>query len=259
MFPMNNYFGLNFADIDKSTYLCRHINPTPKTIMQAIIDFLRQLSQNNNREWFMAHKSEYQQAQARFNELTEQLILGISQFDSSVSGLTAKDCTYRIYRDVRFSKDKSPYKTHMGAYVCPGGKKSGYAGYYFHVGTGMGEGYPYQHMLATGDYCYDPKVIQVLREDICYGKGDFDAIVREAATHHFSLDQDSMLRRVPNGFPADSPYADYLRLKSFCLLHTPDNAFITSPDVISRTVALFRTTYPFLQYINRAVEYVKEN
>lgn len=142
MFPMNNYFGLNFADIDKSTYLCRNINPTPKTIMQAIIDFLRQLSQNNNREWFMAHKSEYQQAQARFNELTEQLILGISQFDSSVSGLTAKDCIYRIYRDVRFSKDKSPYKTHMGAYVCPGGKKSGYAGYYFHVGTGMGRATP---------------------------------------------------------------------------------------------------------------------
>ena len=224
--------------------------------MKQIIEFLRQLRDNNNREWFTEHKADYREAQERFNRLTEQLIVGISQFDPSVSGLTAKDCTYRIYRDVRFSKDKSPYKTHMGAYICPGGKKSGFSGYYFHIGTGDGNGYPSQHMLASGDYICDPHVLKILREDICYGGGDFDQIVTDAAPA-FSLDRDSMLQRVPHGFPSDSPYADYLRLRNFCLLHIPDNSFVLSPNLVERTVELFRTTLPFLQYVNRAVEYVK--
>lgn len=224
--------------------------------MKQIMSFLRQLRENNSREWFMAHKDEYLTAQAHFNEITERLILEISKFDPSVSDLTVKDSTYRIYRDVRFSKDKSPYKVHMGAYVCPGGKKSGHAGYYFHVGTGEGEGYPYQHMLASGDYCYDPKVLKVIREDICYGNGDFDAILRQAPL--FQLDRNAMLRRVPSGLPQDSPFADYLRLKNFCLINIPDDDFMLAPDVAERAANLFKTTYPFIQYINRAVDYVKE-
>ena len=224
--------------------------------MKQIMSFLRQLRENNSREWFMAHKDEYLTAQAHFNEITERLILEISKFDPSVNGLTVKDCTYRIYRDVRFSKDKSPYKVHMGAYVCPGGKKSGHAGYYFHVGTGEGEGYPYQHMLASGDYCYDPKVLKIIREDICYGNGDFDAILRQAPLFH--LDRDAMLRRVPSGLPQDSPFADYLRLKNFCLINIPDDDFMLAPDVAERAASMFKTTYPFIQYINRAVDYVKE-
>ena len=225
--------------------------------MKEVLAFLRQLRDNNTREWFTAHKDEYLNAQASFNQFTERLILGISRFDPSVSGLTAKDCTYRIYRDVRFSKDKSPYKVHMGAYVCPGGKKSGHAGYYFHVGPGGGEGYPYEHMLASGDYCYDPKVLKILREDICYGNGDFEAALHQAPD--FVLDTDSMLRRVPDGLPQDSPYADYLRLRNFSLLHVPDDDFMLAPDLAERATELFRTTYPFIRYVNRAVDYVKEN
>lgn len=104
--------------------------------MQDIITFLRELQANNHREWFMANKDRYATLQARFNGFVDELIYEISRFDETVTGLTAKDCTYRIYRDVRFSADKSPYKTHMGAFICPGGKKSGYSGYYFHIGTG---------------------------------------------------------------------------------------------------------------------------
>ena len=136
--------------------------------MKEIITFLQELQHNNNREWFTANKARYVAAQTRFNSFVDELIGEICRFDDSVLGLTAKDCTYRIYRDVRFSADKSPYKTHMGAFICPGGKKSGYSGYYFHIGTG-GDGYPYGHMLATGDYCHDPKALQIIREDIAGG------------------------------------------------------------------------------------------
>ena len=225
--------------------------------MKEVIAYLKDLSRHNDREWFHANKARYVEAQARFNAVVDQIILGISQFDSSVAGLTAKDCTYRIYRDVRFSNDKRPYKTHMGAYICPGGKKSGFSGYYFHLGVG-GEGYPAAHMLAAGDYMCDPKVLKTLREDICYGNGDFEEILKTKVAPEFWLDESSALKRVPAGFPADSPYAEYLKLRVYCVCYEPDTKFMTSPDVATQTVALFKTAYPFLQYINRAIQYVKE-
>lgn len=224
--------------------------------MKAIVTFLRELQANNNREWFMANKDRYTALQAQFNTFVDELIHEISRFDSSVTGLTAKDCTYRIYRDVRFSADKSPYKTHMGAFICPGGKKSGYSGYYFHIGTG-GEGYPYGHMLATGDYCSDPKVLQVLREDIVGGGGDFDDIVRSVAPT-FVLDREGSLKRNPKGFEQETQYTEYLRLKAYCLLHTPTNEFVCADNLAPRVAELFRLTQPFLHYINRAIAYVKE-
>ena len=225
--------------------------------MDSIIRFLRDLRDNKNRPWFMSHKDEYLRCQQRFETLTARLIEGVASFDDTVRGLQPKDCTYRIYRDVRFSADKSPYKTHMGCYICPGGKKSGYVGYYFHIGTGGADadGYPTAHLLAVGDYCYEPKVLQILREDIAGGDGDFDRIVKEKCSPLFWLDQTDALRRNPKGFDADAPYPEYLRLKTFCLCYEPDDAFVTAPDLADRVIALFRTTLPFTRYINRAIDY----
>lgn len=224
--------------------------------MKEIITFLQELQQNNNREWFVANKPRYTALQTRFNAFVDELISEISRFDDSITGLTAKDCTYRIYRDVRFSADKSPYKTHMGAFICPGGKKSGYSGYYFHIATG-GEGYPYGHMLATGDYCCDARALQIIREDIVGGEGDFDAIVRSVAPT-FTLDYEGALKRNPRGFEHETLYTEYLRLKAYCLLHTPSTDFMCAPDLARRAAELYRQTQPFLYYINRAIQYAKE-
>lgn len=225
--------------------------------MKQILHFLRQLEANNNRDWFMAHKDEYQQAQARFHEFTEQLIARIGEYDPTVRGLTVKDCTYRIYRDVRFSKDKSPYKTHFGCYICREGKKSPYSGYYFHIGTGRGDGYPFTHMLASGDYICDPKVLKIIREDIVNGDGDFHQIVQNCSPV-YQLDSDNALRKVPKGFPTDSPWADYLKFKVYCLVTTVDDKFILGDNLAERVAAMFQPTKPFLDYINRAVDYVRE-
>ena len=222
------------------------------------MQFLRDLKRHNNREWFQAHKDEYLNAKARFDAITERLIMGISQFDDSCQGLTVKDCTYRIYRDVRFSKDKSPYKTHFGAYVCPGGKKSGYAGYYFHIGIGEGNTYPDFHMLAVGDYRYNPDALRIIKEDIENGDGDFDDIIKNKVADVFTFDDEDMYARIPAGFPSDSPYGYYLRLKTFCLGYSPDNKFMQDDNVVENAVKLFATTYPFTQYINRAIRYSKE-
>ena len=114
--------------------------------MKAVVEFLRQLHAHNERAWFEAHRAEWLQLQERVRSFAEGLIEGIASFDPSVEGLTAKDCTYRIYRDVRFSRDKSPYKTWQGIYVAPHGKKAGYAGYYFHLEGAAEEGLVGSHM-----------------------------------------------------------------------------------------------------------------
>ena len=225
--------------------------------MKEIISYLRRLQANNNREWFQAHKEEYLKHQARFHELVDEVIKEITVFDADVAGLTAKDCTYRIYRDVRFSSDKSPYKCHFGAFIAKGGKKAGNAGYYFHISTGGGEEYPYCHMLAAGDYCYKPEVMKILREDIVNGEGDFDAVVKQADAS-FTLDNDGALKRNPKGFPADAPYSEYIRLKYFCLTAIPDDEFWEGEDLAKRIASKFATTKPFLNYINRAIAFERE-
>lgn len=223
--------------------------------MKETISFLRELQRNNYREWFQAHKEEYLRIQKRFNGFVEELIREIALSDPTVAGLSAADCTYRIYRDTRFSEDKTPYKTHLGAFICPGGKKSGYSGYYFQVGTG-GKGYPDAHMLATGNYCFEPEVLRILREDIVNGEGDFDRTVRQAAPA-FSLDRNGALKRNPKGFPADAPYPEYLRLKAYCLWSEVDDGFLLADGLARRVAGMFRQTQPFLEYLNRAIAFAR--
>ncbi len=220
--------------------------------MKEILAFLNELARNNDRVWFNAHKAEYQDLAARFSDFSAELIEGIRSFDDTIGPLTPKDCTYRIYRDIRFSKDKSPYKTHMGVYINRGGKKSGYSGYYFHVGA-KGTG----NMVAVGDICCPPDVLKILREDIQMGGGDFRKIL-SSADPRLVIDETDALKRVPAPFPADSPDAPFFKLKYYCLYYAPADRFVTSKDLTRRLLEIFQSGKPFLDYVNRAVEYVKE-
>ena len=224
--------------------------------MKTVLQFLRDLAQHNDRAWFNEHKERYLAVQQRWNEFCESLIREIGAFDPDIARLTLRDCTYRIYRDTRFSPDKSPYKTHFGVFLAPGGKKSMHAGYYFHVGTGESNEYPQGHMLAAGNYCYEPKAIQILREDISDGWESFQNEVLAVADPRFVVDQEGALKRVPKGYAPDAPYADWMRLKSYCLVMNVDDDFITQPDLAKRVADLFRTTKPFNDYINRAVDFI---
>ena len=224
--------------------------------MKTVLQFLRDLAQHNDRAWFNEHKERYLAVQQRWNEFCESLIGEIGAFDPDIARLTLRDCTYRIYRDTRFSPDKSPYKTHFGVFLAPDGKKSMHAGYYFHVGTGESNEYPQGHMLAAGNYCYEPKAIQILREDISDGWESFQNEVLAVADPRFVVDQEGALKRVPKEYAPDAPYADWMRLKSYCLVMNVDDDFITRPDLAKRVADLFRTTKPFNDYINRAVDFV---
>jgi uncharacterized protein (TIGR02453 family) len=219
--------------------------------MKEVLRFLRSLSLHNDKVWFEAHKADYLKAKATVGELAAELIEGIRSFDDTIGPLSASDCTYRIYRDVRFSKDKSPYKTYMGIFVNRGGKKSGYSGYYFHI-DGNGD-----HMLAVGNYYTEPRVLKTLREDIELGGGDFRRIV-DAAAPGLVLDTADSLKKVPKGFPADSPDAEFFKLKNFSLVMNLDDGFIFSPGLAERTLDIFRTGKPFLDYVNRAIDFCRE-
>lgn len=226
--------------------------------MKDIIDFLRDLSCNNNKEWFAANKQRYQTMLARWYEFCGKLIETVGQFDPDIAHLSVKDCTYRIYRDTRFSADKSPYKTHLGVFLSKGGKKSMHAGYYFHVGTGSGEDYPHCHMIASGNYCYEPRVVKMIREDISFGWEEFKEDVLDVADPSFRVDMDGALKRVPKEYPTDAPYSDFMRLKSFSLVTYLDDDFILQSNLVSRVAELFKTVKPFNDYINRAVDYKED-
>lgn len=226
--------------------------------MHKIYDYLRDLEANNNKVWFDANKSRYVEAKAEFNLLVEKLIEGIQAFDPTIKGIGINDCTYRIYKDLRFSKDKLPYKTHFGAFMVRGGKRSGYCGYYFQIGTGKGT-YPDGHMIASGNYFTEPKVLKILREDIELGGGDFDDIIRNQVDRRMVLDSDKVLKRVPAGFDPDSPYADYFKLKNYCLSYYFDDSLLFSDNLIQTALDIFRSTKPFIDYVNRAIEFSRED
>jgi len=223
--------------------------------MKTVLNFLCRIRENNNKEWLDANRSEYKAAVDVFNAFVEKLIVGLGEFDPSVRGLSVKDCTYRFNRDIRFSPNKMPYKTHFGAYVCPHGKKSGYAGYYFHIEP-QDSGYLGGHLLATGLYAPLPKVLESIREEIFLNGDSFDAAVREA--RNFVLEDSQALKRVPRGYPADFKYAEYLKLKNPSLSKSFDDDFLLSDDLLENVVALFKETYTLNTWLNRAVEYAME-
>lgn len=225
--------------------------------MKNVIDFLAALRANNNKEWFEAHKAAYKAAKAEFEDFTARLIDGIAGFDPSVRGLAVKDCTYRIHRDTRFSNDKTPYKTHMGAYICPGGKKSCNAGYYFHVEPSGEGGMIGGHVLTAGLYMPTPEVLRSLREEICYNGDEFEANVRRAPG--FQLAPGNPLKRVPAGFPADTPRAEWLKLRDIYLEMPVDDSFMLAPDILPRTIAAFTPTAPLVHQLNRAAQYARKS
>ena len=219
--------------------------------MQEIIDFLDELSANNDRTWFETNRERYKNVKQRMDSVAEEFIEAIATFDSSVEGLRVKDCTYRIYRDTRFSKDKSPYKTWFGVYVCPRGKKSGFSGYYMHVEPDQNH-----YMLCTGAYCPTPGEIKSVREEIMT-EGDAFVQTIEAA-EGFEVDWSSALKRMPQGWSAEDIHSEYYRLRNYILVKMVDKDYFLRPDAIQRAAEDMRCTRAFNDTLNRAIEYARE-
>lgn len=224
--------------------------------MEDVLDFLNSITINNNRQWFQEHKEMYLKAQSYINKMAENLIIGISKFDSSIKNIGIKDCTYRIYRDIRFSPDKRPYKTHIGIYVCPQGKKSGLAGYYLHF-EGDKSDYLGGNSLYTGLYNPDNNSLKSIREDICYDGDSFQNAIKKAK--NFKLDYSNSLTRTPKGFPANHPHDNLLRLRQYNLIQSVHESLLYDKHLIEWTLEEFKSSYDFNQLLNKAVLFSREN
>ncbi|MDE6801504.1 MAG: DUF2461 domain-containing protein [Muribaculaceae bacterium] len=178
--------------------------------IKEIYSFLKDISKHNDREWFAANKERYQAVKAEVEELTRQLISRVAVEDPRAAMLSVADCTYRIYRDTRFSQDKTPYKTHIGIFVNPPfGKKGDTAGYYLHLEPGNTAFY-------VGSYCLPPDKLRVLRGEIYANIDEYLEIVDDPAFRAlYPVVGDDPLKTAPKGFPKDWPYIDYLKPRHF--------------------------------------------
>lgn len=217
-----------------------------------IFNFLKELTVNNNREWFQANRDKYEQARSEFEELLGVVINRISVFDESIRGIEVKDCTYRIYRDTRFSNDKTPYKTHFGGYINAKGKKSEHCGYYIHLENG-------NCLLAGGSICPSPKVLKALREAVYDNIEEYISIVEDPEfKKYFPQIGDNFLKTAPKGFPKDFEYIDYLKCKEYtCTYFIPDN-FYNTPDFLDKIDDVFRQLKRFADFINFTIDELED-
>ena len=220
--------------------------------MHNILLFLRELAANNNREWFQANRQWYDQVCLEHHEIIKSLLVRIAQFDPSIAHLDVKDCTYRIYRDVRFSQDKAPYKRHIGAYISARGKKSYHGGYYLHLMPG-------ESMLACGTWYLPPRTLKELRLSICEDLTTFRSIVEapefRAAFPQLGYDH---LKTMPKGFPADFPYPDYLRPRLYSCACNLSDDFIGTPGWLDEIARRCQIAKPYIDFINDTIDDYEE-
>lgn len=213
-----------------------------------IFNFLKELGNNNNREWFNEHKEDYLNAQREFENLLTAIIERISLFDPEIRGIQAKDCTYRIYRDTRFSPDKTPYKNHFGGYINGKGKKSMHCGYYVHIQLD-------NCLLAGGSLCLPSNILKALRQSVYDNIDEYLSIVEDNEfKQYFPTIGESFLKTAPKGFPKDFKYMDYLKCKEFtCAHNVPDN-FFEEPEMLDKVTAVFKQLKRFGDFTNYTID-----
>ena len=217
-----------------------------------ILQFVSELVSNNNREWFAENKDKYVHALAEFEQIVSALIVKISEFDESIKGMQAKDCIYRIYRDVRFSHDKSPYKNHLGAYIsAKGGRKSERAGYYIHFEVGGS-------MLGGGLYCPAPPILKAVRQSIFDNINEYKSIVTNSAFEKFESIGEK-LKNIPQGYPKDFPDGDYLKSKDYTYIYKMSEDFCSSEDFVKKTLIIFKEMHALNNFLNYSVDEIINN
>lgn len=221
--------------------------------MKELLDYYLRLSQNNCKSWFDSHRDEYEKSKKQLEALAEQFIQGVELFDPRCQGLTPKDCTYRINRDIRFSQDKRPYKDWHGIYVCPRGKKSGMAGYYIHLEPANNE-----FFLCGGLYNPTREVLQSVREQISLEPEEFHQAVL-ACGQDFRLGWGHALKRMPLGYKDTDPHSEYYRLRSYEILCPLTKREVLEKDFLNKAVARLQKCYRLNEWLNRCYDYACES
>lgn len=219
-------------------------------ISKESLKFLSDLKKNNNRDWFQANKDRYEKYKEDYQSVIESMIAEMSKYDDSLKTLTIKDCSYRINRDIRFSKDKTPYKTHMPVWLSAGKKNTNLAGYYLHVEKGSS-------FIAGGVYWPDAADLKKIRKEIAFFYEDLQKIisdkdfVREFGA--FDRDENNSLKTAPKNYEKDHPAIEFLKLKCFTATHKIDDKELTAADFIPKITKKLALLKPLNDFLNRAL------
>jgi uncharacterized protein (TIGR02453 family) len=215
--------------------------------MEKVLQFLRELSENNDRVWFEANKNRYAESRNKVLFLTDVLVNEIRKFDESIPLLDSKDCMFRIFRDVRFSHDKRPYKTNFGSFIAKGGRKSECAGYYFHIEAG-------QSFLGGGVYMPAAEPLKTIRDYIAKFPHEYLEIINQPEFKSiFPEMYDHRLKTAPKGFAKDHEFIHLLRYKSFTFSSSVTDQELVNGKFIAKAVEAFRQLHKVNAYLNEAL------
>lgn len=220
-------------------------------IPQSTFDFLNQLRENNNREWFQANRELFDAARLQFMDFAEQVLHGLVAMDKRIpEDIPVSKCVYRIYRDIRFSLDKTPYKGYFSAAYSPTGRSTEMPGYYIHIQPG-------QSFATAGLWHPSKERLAAIRQEIDYNSADFRSIVEAPLfLQHAGLDQEDRLKKAPSGYSADHPDIEFLRLKSFTATKSFSDNEMMQADATEMILSAFQALQPFQEFLYQAVEEV---
>lgn len=216
--------------------------------METSLKFLKQLAKNNNKEWFDVNRKTYEVCKTEFETLVKSVIDKCTIFDNGLLNLEAKKCMFRINKDVRFSKDKSPYKTNMGASINPGGKKSMVPGYYIHIEPG-------KSFLAGGCYQPMPETLAAIRQEIDYNSAEFKKILssKDFKSYFKELSQEDKLKTAPKGYDKNHPDKELLQHKHFIVMHHLKDEDVLNKNFPSYASKVFKAMLPLNLFLRRSV------
>jgi uncharacterized protein (TIGR02453 family) len=213
-----------------------------------VLDFLAQLKLNNNREWFQENKKWYEASKKEVENFVIGMITTISVIDPSIQAPAMKDCMFRIFRDVRFGADKSPYKTNFGTFIARGGRKSSFPGYYFHFEPG-------ESMLAGGVYQPEPDTLKLLRNEVYFHSTELKEIMGKPSFKKYfgQLGDFDKMKKAPKDYPADFPDIDLLKYRSYIVSQNIQDKIVTSDDYQKQVLEMVKELQPFMAFLNRAI------
>lgn len=213
------------------------------------IQFLKALKKNNSKEWFDQNRKSYEQAKENYMDFVEGILGRMKKIDISLADLEPKQCVFRINRDVRFSKNKDPYKTNMGASFSKGGKKIQCAGYYFHLEPGGS-------FIGGGFWMPMAPELNKIRQEIDYNVEAFNKIINKKKFKDIfgSLSESEKLSRPPKGYEVENPAIELLKLKSFIVMTPVKDTEITSKELANKVVDHFETMMPLVDFLNKAID-----
>jgi len=222
-------------------------------MLEKSLTFLSSLKDNNYKEWFHENKPTYEEAKKEFESFVSLLIKEIKAIDGDIGYPEPKDCIFRIFRDIRFSNDKTPYKTNFGAFMAKGGnRKSEYGGYYFHLEPG-------NSLLAGGIWMPQPGILKAIREEIFHNIDEFLAIIesKEFKKQFGELDREYMLKTSPKDYPKDWPYVELLKFKSYTVSKAIPQDIVSGNKLLDEVRSVFATMMPMNKLFNKVIEDIR--